>query len=520
MVVDVSGEVLFRKDVKARATGKRLYTACVKAYDWLCARLEQLQVPLLGVGYAVPGIVDPDERVVRQSIPLDIVEPEPIGDRLAEVVREPILVDNDANCCCWAEIVARKSNEPSSFLFVFGAWRSTRKPVRQNITAIGIGIAIDDVVHRGKDFSAGEFRSIEWKPGRTSQFSIADREIGAAREDGAVFTKMTKELARNTALVVNVLDLDDLYLGGFFSEEKADVRKIFEQEIQRNWPYPNKAGCEVRFSKPRGTLGRLWGGKHVFGSGLRFERGFAADRRPRRHQPAQQNAMRTRISVIACLGAAAAWPLMAGCAASSSSPSVFAANQVGYLPQAMKIIVVSSKRAGPLSWFVREEGAGNVVISGHSVVFGDDEASGQHLHKIDVSGLDRVGSYRLHIAESGEEGAIRVSSRLYPRLAEDALSYFYFHRLGVAIDSKYLHFPQHAHPALHPGADRVLAKDDWTDHVFAVRQAWADAGDFGVYPVNHAVAAWTLANLYERYGAFNDWRVSDPREQQWPARCA
>ena len=261
--VDVGGEVLLQKDIKARAAGKRLYSAVGKAYDWLRGRLEELELPLLGVGFGLAGIVDPDERVISQSIPLEFIEREPIGDRLAEFIKEPILVDNDANCCCWAEIVARKSIEASSFLFVFGAWRTNRKPVRRDVTAVGMGISIDDNVHRGKDFSAGEFRSIEWKPGRTSQFSLSDDEVASARSDRKAFVKVTKELARNTALIVNVLDLEDLYLGGFFEDGDTDVRKIFQQEIQRNWSYPNKAACEVRFSS-HGDLSVAYGAASMF----------------------------------------------------------------------------------------------------------------------------------------------------------------------------------------------------------------------------------------------------------------
>jgi len=251
--VDIGGEIILKKDIKANATGKRLHAAIGKAYDWLCRRLEELELPLLGVGCGVPGVVDHEERVIKQSNPLDIKGPEALGEALAEKIREPILVDNDANCCCWGEIMARKSIESSSFLFIFGTWRLVRKPTRTHLTAIGMGIAIDDSVHRGKHYSAGEFRSIEWKKGRTSQFSFTDREIALARSDRSVFLKIIKELARNTALLVNVLDLDDLYLGGFFSESDADVRKIFEREIQKNWHYPNAAACELRFS----TYGEL-----------------------------------------------------------------------------------------------------------------------------------------------------------------------------------------------------------------------------------------------------------------------
>ena len=263
VAVDLSGELLIDKEIKARASGKKLLATCCKAYDWVKRYLETVGVPLLGVGFGLAGIVDPDECVIRESIPLDIREPQALGDQLVDRISEPVLIDNDANCGCWGEVIARRSSASSSFLFVLGAWRRAGKLERRDITAIGIGLAIDDNVHRGKDYSAGEFRSIEWMQGRTSQFSLTDKEVAAARSDRRVFIKMTKELARNVALVVNVLDLDQLYLGGFFAEEDAEVKMIFEQEIQRNWSYPGNVACEVRLST-RGESAVAYGAASMF----------------------------------------------------------------------------------------------------------------------------------------------------------------------------------------------------------------------------------------------------------------
>ena len=263
VAVDLVGEILLQKEIKARSTGKRLYTSCAKAYSWLREQLERLNLPLLGVGYGLSGIVDPVERVIRQSIPLEITTPDRTGERLAEHVAEPIMIDNDANCCCWAEIVAKRGAAPSSFLFIYGAWRTARQETQQDVTAIGMGITIDDQVHRGQGYSAGEFRSIEWKSGRTSQFSVPDSQVAAARSDRATFIRITKELARNAALLVNVLDLDHAYLGGFFDPSDPEIADIFEKEIQKNWSYPSKPSCEVRFST-HGELSIAYGAASMF----------------------------------------------------------------------------------------------------------------------------------------------------------------------------------------------------------------------------------------------------------------
>lgn len=261
--LNVNGDVIFQKDLKARATGRRFYGAVEKAYRWLRSEAEGLEVPLLGVGLGVPGVVDHEERVLVQSNPLEVLEPMRVGEELGRRIQVPVLADNDANCCCWGEIMARRRSEPSSFLFVFGTWRRVRGPTSLHLTSIGMGIAIEDRVHRGRHNSAGEFRSTRWKPGRMSQFSFSDEEISAAHSDRRVFLRIVRELARNTALLVNVLDLDDLYLAGFLEDREEDLQGIFREEIQKNWHYPNEAACAVR-SASHGELSVAHGAASMF----------------------------------------------------------------------------------------------------------------------------------------------------------------------------------------------------------------------------------------------------------------
>lgn len=102
----------------------------------------------------------------------------------------------------------------------------------------------------------------------------------------------------------------------------------------------------------------------------------------------------------------------------------------------------------------------------------------------------------------------------YRSVANSAFKYYYFHRIGEATTTTYLKTsegfnPAHAHAAFHVDANNkpegVPCFDDWCgngvmesgDIKVGAGTAWADAGDFGVYPVNHAMAAWQLLNLVE-----------------------
>ena len=212
---------------------------------------------------------------------------------------------------------------------------------------------------------------------------------------------------------------------------------------------------------------------------------------------------------LALVGHSALWS--AGCATVSwSAPTTVLVNQVGYSPTGPKLAVVQSAQPDPVDWKITDTTSGATVAQGKTSVFGVDAASGDSVHRVDFSSLTMAGTYRIAVAGHGQSVRFSIAPKPLGRLPEDAMAYFYFHRMGTAIAGEFLHNRRHARAAVHAGDERIPSKNGWTPHVFQVRYSWADAGDFGLYPVNHAFAVWTLANLFERYEAFGDGALSIP----------
>ncbi len=247
MLVDLSGRVLHHEVSSGAVTAKNLYRRLEKSCETLVHRASQVGIRLLGVGCGLPGIVDPQTGTLLQSIPLGVVQEEPIVKRLQPALDPPLYLDNDAHSCCWGELIG--AGQPgANFLFILGEWRRAPQHASALLSAVGVGVVINRQVHYGRGFSAGEFRSTAWQPGNTSQFSLTDEEIAAARTDPALRNRMVRELARNAAMVVHILNLDRLYLGGFFDPRDVETQAIFTEEIRRNWTYPSPPMCEVSFA--------------------------------------------------------------------------------------------------------------------------------------------------------------------------------------------------------------------------------------------------------------------------------
>ncbi|MET4922218.1 glycoside hydrolase family 9 protein [Streptomyces sp. PSRA5] len=200
-----------------------------------------------------------------------------------------------------------------------------------------------------------------------------------------------------------------------------------------------------------------------------------------------------------------------------AAPGAVLVNQIGYATGADKIATVVAAATEPLTWRLKDD-KDRTVASGVTRVVGTDKASGDHVHQADFSGATGQGIRRLTVAGGGVSVPFTVTGEpLYPDLGREAMQYFYFHRMGTPVRAEYLQHAAHAHAALHPGDNSLPCYQNWCGESggkpqrLNVAGSWADAGDFGVYPVNHAVSAWTLLNLYERrHTAYPDGSLAVP----------
>jgi len=134
------------------------------------------------------GIID---RIIYQSFPLKIKEAIDFYSPLERIISVPVRIENDANCCCWAELVHLKSMRPKNFIFILGEFRKEETSDREpGGLAIGMGLVLNGSVHYGENFSAGEFRSAFRTGDNKSQFSLPDEKIKLAESDPAVFCEV------------------------------------------------------------------------------------------------------------------------------------------------------------------------------------------------------------------------------------------------------------------------------------------------------------------------------------------
>lgn len=245
--IDLHGVTQFMKKITLERNHNDLDTVFIKAFKEVGEEISSTGMPLIGIGIGVSGLVNPVTGEIIQSNPLDIYSPYPLLEKISSHVEVPISIDNDANCCCWEEMICSGRDRYQNFIFVLAEDRfhNIKKDSRRMGFAVGFGLVVHGKVVRGADFSAGEFQSVFWKPENASQFSISDDIMAEPEKYPESINETIQELAANTAFLVNSLDVSRVVLGGGIEKYGSRTIETFRKEIEKNWSYAHQVNCEI-----------------------------------------------------------------------------------------------------------------------------------------------------------------------------------------------------------------------------------------------------------------------------------
>jgi predicted NBD/HSP70 family sugar kinase len=207
--------------------------------------------PLLGVGVAVPGVVEPETGTLRMSVRLGW-NGMPLASRLRAALDLPVFVDNDISAVTVAERLYGPSADCADFLVV---------AIGQGI---GMGLVLDGAPYRGAAGAAGEFGHLPILPdgpecvcgnrgcletqASTQALARRAREVGLigpeddiaalgalavagdARARG-LFADAGELLGRSLAGVVNVLGTSTVIVVGEITQLWVHVSEAFDQAL-------------------------------------------------------------------------------------------------------------------------------------------------------------------------------------------------------------------------------------------------------------------------------------------------
>ena len=250
VIVSLQGEVVVSRADSVVVSEDNLEEVCLDLLHMIEQECSLLGKLLLGIAIGTTGIIDPFAGKIVYSIPFRVNKEFALVDKLSDRTNIPIFIENDANCCAWGELAFHKKSTLKNFLYVLVEFREGSKFGTSEGLSVGMGIVLGGKVYYGNDFSAGEFRSAFCTDTGTGQVSLTEKEIESITRSDGIFSKLIGELAKNIALLVNTLNLEQVYLGGVLKRYEDIVTPILKDEIYLNWPYKHElqVRCSIHYS--------------------------------------------------------------------------------------------------------------------------------------------------------------------------------------------------------------------------------------------------------------------------------
>jgi len=207
--------------------------------------------PILGVGVAIPGIVNHSEGVIVHSRKLGI-ENDSYNFRkeVFENLDVPGFIDNDANCCAHGVLTDQRVKEYSNFLYTLINYEH-QDDLSSNDESLGLGfgIVLNGKLYNGPDHTAGEFQTIDDQADRINQMNLNHEELDRFESDPALQLRVVLDLASHFALFVNVFNFQHIFLGGNIPALVPDLKEQIVSSIDKNWLYKNERTCGVHIQK-------------------------------------------------------------------------------------------------------------------------------------------------------------------------------------------------------------------------------------------------------------------------------
>ena len=204
---------------------------------------------LLGTGVGLPGIIDPYTGNIIRSYSFRITSPYSLHSELEARCEEPVIIENDANCCCWGELAFKSESRTRNFISVLGEFREDIPGLSGcHGLAIGMGLVIRGRVFHGDHFTAGEYRSMKASKD-SGQFTIPCETLKSVPDNISVLREAYRELTENLAFLVNCMDFTKIVFAGDLATHQENLAPCMDEFIAQNWIFDLDRQLSIEFSE-------------------------------------------------------------------------------------------------------------------------------------------------------------------------------------------------------------------------------------------------------------------------------
>jgi predicted NBD/HSP70 family sugar kinase len=249
-VVNLLGDIIHKERFEVQLTSPNaLAKAATEIIHNITEEMGAKGIRVLGAGVGLPGIINPFLSVIQESLSFKVNYPFHFKTLVSENIDCPVIIDNDAKCCAWGKLTIHREKKIKDFISVLielGDEPQSKK-IQDHDLSVGFGLVIDGKVHYGKNYSSGEFKSLEWKEGNNNQFSLTVDEVARLRHDDDLKIRFVRELGDHIALLSNMFNLTQVYIGGHVGPFKELLLDYMPKALRFNWSYREPPECTISF---------------------------------------------------------------------------------------------------------------------------------------------------------------------------------------------------------------------------------------------------------------------------------
>lgn len=208
--------------------------------------VRKIDIPVLALAFAVPGVVDTTTGTILYSNPFN-VENVKISDIVEKVgCHLPVYVENDANAAAWLDTM--KTGFKGNLLCVVSDFHEESKIVEEVVgIGTGLGIVVDGKVYHGSNYAAGEFKSVTWNCEKNRQSGIPAELLKLTADDKENLQIWFEDLISSFIPLVSAMDFDTIVFHGEPYSDHEWTTKIVKERIPAMATLLKTSDCKIVF---------------------------------------------------------------------------------------------------------------------------------------------------------------------------------------------------------------------------------------------------------------------------------
>ena len=244
VVTDTTGTILrsLHKEYESRGPSFE------ELFQSVCDEIlqDEGESPILGVGLAVPGVVDHERSIIKDCWTHNLKNRD-FTAFFEAGFEYPIVIENDANCCAWKSLWDRGELEKDTFLYLLPRFhRKEILPPGYPSIGVGLGLVFNGAVYHGYSHRAGEFRSVFLGGGDATQISLTQEEMERISDDSDILRRLAVELLKNMFALIHILNPRSLFIGGNLAGQGPMIQEVLNDELKEEWRQIEQTGCSLR----------------------------------------------------------------------------------------------------------------------------------------------------------------------------------------------------------------------------------------------------------------------------------